>query len=388
MSTLKVNTIQHSNGTNAMTIDSSGNAAFSGVVTGTPLGNRNLIINGDMRIWQRGTSALAKTSNSYLADRFLNNLGNLNGSAYNMTQDTDVPAGQGFPYSIKLQPSTALSSPVSNTFVSIVQNIESQNVNHLSYGTANAKTITLSFWIKSNITGIVPGGIFQSGVHAGTARSYPFTYNIDSADTWEKKTIVITGDSNGALPISNTLGFELNLFYMAIGSDFQNGTENSWNANSVGTEYIASGYSFINRANSTSNYVKVTGVQLEVGENATEFEHRPYDMELQRCIRYFRRVGDGMIGKASSATVVYYSHHFEIPMRSTPTMSLDAGTSIRFGNMYSADYVATSPSLTLPRASNVSVVGQIQGFSGMTTADVLQAWQSAITNWLLCDAEL
>ena len=300
-------------GTNTLTLP----ASTQTLATQNSLGVRNLIINGDMRIWQRGTSELAKTSNSYLADRFFNNLGNLNGSAYNMTQDTDVPAGQGFPYSIKLQPSTALSSPVSNTFVSIVQNIESQNVNHLSYGTANAKTITLSFWIKSNIAGIVPGGIFQSGVHAGTARSYPFTYNIDSADTWEKKTIVITGDSNGALPISNTLGFELNLFYMAIGSDFQNGTENSWNANSVGTEYIASGHTFINRANSTSNYIKVTGVQLEVGTEATPFEHRPYGTELSLCERYYQ-IGYTYRGITDDPEVSFDFQHRNV-MRSTPT---------------------------------------------------------------------
>jgi hypothetical protein len=330
----------------------------------SPIGTKNLIINGDMRIWQRGTSALAKTSNSYLADRFFNNLGNLNGSAYNMTQDSDVPTGQGFPYSIKLQPSTALSSPVSNTFVSIVQNLESLNVNHLAYGTANAKTITLSFWIKSNITGIVPAGIFQNGTNAGTARSYPFTYNIDEADTWEKKTIVITGDSNGSLPIANNVGFELNLFYMAIGSDFQNGTENSWNANSAGTEYIASGHTFINRANSTSNYIKVTGVQLEVGDTATPFEHRPYDMELARCQRYYVKYtaaggGTGYTyanaqnGGSGWQTVFYLPQ----TMRTTPSLSSSGTFSFHINGVSTRNVSSVSINSTVTGGNVVRVTG-------------------------------
>jgi len=360
LSTLKVNSIQHSNGTDALTIDSAGNTSFSGVVTGTPLGNRNLIINGDMRIAQRGTSAtgLGNGDGGYhTVDRFRFYEGGTPTCEFTQTQDTDVPTGQGFVNSLKMQCTTAQTSFSDLTQVRIEQQIEAQNLQHLAYGTSNAKTVTLSFWVKSNKTGTYILNIYQ----ADDNRTISKAYTIDTADTWEKKTITIEGDIAGTINNDNGTGWYV-IWGLVVSSDYTSGTlQTSWGA------YTRSDWmpGQVNLADSTSNYINITGVQLEVGDTATPFEHRPYDMELQRCKRYYYTtypigVAPGTVGAyACQAEYAppYNGNHVAtwqhpVSMRATPTMTgyAEDGTSGSFttgaGNQTAQFYQTTSAVIT------------------------------------------
>ena len=244
----------------------------------TPYGRKNLIINGDMRIAQRGTSSSSYSTSGYpTIDRFQVNVSAL--GVYTVSQNTDVPTGQGFVSSLKMLCTTADASPASTDYLTIVQKIEAQNLQHLKFGTSNAESLTLSFWVKSNKTGtyVLMMYIPDSG------RLLSKTYTIDSADTWEKKTITVDGDTTGS--INNDNGDGINLYWhLADGSNRTSGTPNTdWGAYSTSNE--AAGQT-VNLSDATSNYFNITGVQLEVG-TATPFEHRPYDMELARCQRYY-----------------------------------------------------------------------------------------------------
>jgi len=364
LSTLKVNSIQHSNGTDALTIDSAGNTSFSGVVTGTPLGNRNLIINGDMRIAQRGTSTTGlywnKDNNYPACDRwkFQHFGSNAYIAQFTGSQDTDVPSGQGFDYSMKLACTTADATLEADTAVLWAYHWEGQMLQHLAYGTSSAKTMTLSFWVKSNLTGIFSAELYQFDVNL----DFGYEYTIDTANTWEKKTITIPANTLGVITNDNTAGLVLR-FNLAFGSNYQGGaTVNAWQSRDI-TDIAPNMTN--NIGSSTSNYINITGVQLEVGEVATPFEHRPYDMELQRCKRYYYTtypigVAPGTVGAyACQAEYAppYNGNHVAtwqhpVSMRATPTMTgyAEDGTSGSFttgaGNQTAQFYQTTSAVIT------------------------------------------
>jgi len=250
----------------------------------SPIGTKNLIINGDMRIAQRGTSqASITTSGYYTVDRFLLTGGNSAGT-WTQTQSTDVPTGQGFANSLKMQCTTANASLGSTAFFFIRQRIEAQNLQHIKKGTSSAESLTYSFWVKSNKTGTYIAEIFDDD----NVRQISKSYTIDTADTWEKKTITFVGDTSGVLPNDNGSGFSVGMWLVA-GSDYtSNGTLNtSWASTNVSQRAVGQ----VNLADSTSNYINITGVQLEVGENATPFENRMYSQELAMCQRYYYRIG-------------------------------------------------------------------------------------------------
>ena len=347
-------------------------ATSSTLATQNALGVRNLIINGDMRIDQRNAGASVTPSNqAYGLDRWKNEL--TQASKFSIQQVTDAP--QGAINSLKI---TSLSaySVISTDQFNIGNYIEGKMISHLDWGSSNAKTVTLSFWVKSSLTGTFSGALNN----ASGNRSYVFEYTILSANTWEQKSITIAGETTGTWLTDNGVGIRV-CFSLGCGSTIT-GTANTWTG------------SFLQQATGATSLLATNGatlqlslVQLEVGDTATPFEHRPYDMEFQRCIRYFRTVGDGIIGRAISATNIYFSHHFETPMRTIPAMSL-ATTSIRFGNLYSYDVTSSGATVGLPRCSVNAVVGWVTGFSGITVADMMQAWQNNPAGWLKCDAEL
>jgi len=208
-----------------------------------------------MRIAQRGTSAT--TGNEYLIDRW-KQVRVLSSATVEMSQSTDVPTAQGFYNSIKLNVTSAGALSAGN-YHRIDQRIEGQNLQHIKWGTASPEKLTLSFWVKSNYTG---GFVATLNPANGATNSISFTVN--SVDTWEKKTLTFTDTTSTApIPNDNNSGLQL-YFYNAVGS-------------STFTETL-------------NNYINITGVQLEVGDTATPFEHRPYDMELARCKRYYERI--------------------------------------------------------------------------------------------------
>jgi len=241
------------------------------------LSNRNLIINGAMQVAQRGTSETGVTSGNYknAPDRF--RLEATSAGTWTVSQSTTAP--EGFSNSYKFECTTANGSLSADSKLSILQRIEGQNLQHLKKGTSSAESITVSFWVRSSKTGTY---IVQIKDQDNT-RSYSQAYTISSANTWEYKTITYAGDTTGALDNDN--GDSLRIFWWLVaGTDFTSGTlatawESSTNANrAVGQ---------INLADTVGNEWQITGVQLEVGETATPFEHRSYGDELARCQRYY-----------------------------------------------------------------------------------------------------
>ena len=236
---------------------------------------KNLVINGNMNQAQRGTSFTS--ASGYTLDRYT--WTDDSTSVFTITQSTDVPSGQGFATSMKLDCTTANGSLGSTDQIRQVQKIEAQNLQFLRYGTSSAKSVTLSFWVKSNKTGIYCATLSQED---DSYASFTKEYTISSSDTWEKKTLTFDGDTGGVINNDNGAGIWL-MFAFGAGSG-RHITADQWNSS-----YGLSTSNQVNLADSTSNELYLTGVQLEVGTSATDFEFLPFDVNLQRCQRYYYR---------------------------------------------------------------------------------------------------
>ncbi len=329
MSTLKVDAIRHNSATSdAITTASDGTctARITGMTGGGGLSHRNLIINGAMLISQRGSSQASITSSGYYnIDRFRTAL---NTGTVTTSQSTDVPTGEGFSRSFKVDVTTANTSLSGTNFLHVQQSIEGQNLQMLSYGTSGAKTITLSFFVKSNKTGIYCISLEKSD---NTRYDYTAEYTISSANTWEKKTITIVPDSNiqasgGAIDNDNGKGFNLK-FVLAAGGDRDNGVNNTWNSSTP----THSTPNQVNLLDSTSNEFFLTGVQLEVGDTATSFEHRSIGEELYRCQRYYFKFCEGTNKELNvvwyfTGTHISFFLRYPTTMRAAPTLSITTGT--------------------------------------------------------------
>tara|TARA_Y100001972_G_scaffold125995_1_gene178564 strand:+ start:49 stop:1128 length:1080 start_codon:yes stop_codon:yes gene_type:complete len=240
------------------------------------LGRRNLIINGAMQIAQRATTSVTNVSSGgtyRTVDRFFNDLGS--SGTFTVTRAGDGP--DGFGYSFKLDCTTADASPNYHLFV---QKIEGQNLQQISKGTSSAKPITLSFYVKSN----------KAGTYSVNARDRDNdrfcykSYTINSANTWERKTVTFPADTTGALDNDNANSMDIE-WWVAAGSTYNSGsTTGAWGANVNGNRAAAN---TVNIGTSTDDEWLITGVQLEVGSVASEFEHRSFAEELKLCERYF-----------------------------------------------------------------------------------------------------
>jgi hypothetical protein len=244
---------------------------------------RNIVINGDMAVAQRATSqASITTSGYYTLDRARTAINN--GGTWTQSQSTEVPSGQGFATSLKMDCTTADSSLSSGDYLHVQYPIEAQNLQYLNYGTDSAQTLTLSFWVRSNKTGTYCICLQKSD---NTRYDYVAEYSISSADTWEKKTIIIAPDSNikaagGAIDNDSGEGFKLKF---PLPPSSQTGTNNTWNSSTPADATSNQ----VNLADSTSNEWYVTGVQLEAGSVATDFEVETFGQNLQRCQRYYEK---------------------------------------------------------------------------------------------------
>jgi hypothetical protein len=343
MSTLKVTTIQDASGGNTATINSMTPTADS------LQGFRNRIINGDMRIAQRGTAAVT-TDGAFAVDRFITQL-SMDG-AYSAQQDSSAPAG--FVNSIKFTTTTADASLGATQYIYVRQKIEGTNVSDLAWGTANAKTVTLSFWVRSSLTGTFGGALWNSAFD----RSYPFTYTISSADTWEQKSVTIAGDTTGTWLTTTGIGINVG-FGLGSGSTYS-GTAGAWAA--AGYITATGAVSVIGTLNATWY---ITGVQLEVGSVATPFERRDYGRELMLCQRYYQSMSNFAIaGYASGASEsIFGSYQFKVTMRAAPTVTVTNNGST--SRLTSFNVNATSVD-----SVGFQVVASGAGFSGVygTTA--------------------
>jgi len=286
-------------------------------------GSKNLIINGAMTIDQRNSgSATTNGSSGYTTVDRWKAYDNLSAGASTAQQVTDVPDNQGFKNSLKFTVTTADSNLGTGEVLFIQQSIEGNNFSVLRYGTSSAKTLTLSFWVKSSETGTF-GGSLQRSVNYD--RQYGFTYAISDANTWEYKTVTIVGDTGGTWPTDNTAGASL-MFNLGSGSSRLISTANQWGTTSLG--FQVSGTK--NIAGTVNATFFLTGVQLEVNDNATDFEHRSFGEELIRCQRYYEVIlpPSRQQGKVhnTAGTQCHFSLFYKETKRVTPSMVVAKGS--------------------------------------------------------------
>jgi len=265
--------------------------------------NRNRIINGDMRIDQRNAGAAVTTPDVYVTDRWQQFAGG--GGAITWQQSSTAPAG--FKYSLSATVTTADSSLGTSDYYFLRQFIEGFNSADLEFGTADAKTVTLSFWVRSSLTGTFGGSLHNGGGN----RFYPFTYSISTTDTWEYKTITIAGDTTGTWLTTNGAGLGVD-FSLGFGSNFI-GTAGSWTASQ---HYTATGATSVVGTSGATFYI--TGVQLEEGSVATPFENRQYGTELALCQRYYGKVQ--VLYLTSAWASIANTAYWRVEMRANPTI--------------------------------------------------------------------
>jgi hypothetical protein len=272
-----------------------------------------------MRIDQRNAGAsITPISTQFSVDRWACALSQV--SKYTVQQNAaSVTPPTGFKNYLGATSSSAYSVLTGDSFY-LYQGIEGLNVADLAWGTANAQTVTLSFWVRSSLTGTFGGSIINSAAN----RSYPFAYTINSANTWEKETITIAGDTSGTWLTTNGAGLYL-IFSLGAGAT-NSGTAGAWAGS---TFYSATGATSVVGTNGATFYI--TGVQLEKGSTATSFDYRDYGRELMMCQRYFTVISSGNdlsigAGNNYTATTAYGNFSLPVTMRTTPTIYQFTGT--------------------------------------------------------------
>lgn len=308
------------------------------------LGGKNLIINGGMQVSQRSTSASGITSTGYHAlDRW--RWAESSDATVTISQSTDTPTGQGFKNSLKVDVTTADASIAAAQYAHIQHSIEAQNCHSLRYGSSSAKTLTLSFWVKSTKTGTYCIAVQKDD---STRYDYIAEYTISSADTWEKKTITIVPDSNikaagGVIDNNNGIGLKLK-WTLAVGTD-RDGTNNTWNS-STPADATSNQVNFLDN---TSNDFYLTGCQLELGTAATDFEHESFSDTLNKCLRYHfkcmrnQNYGEFALLRTYSSTNGTGDFPLPVPMRANPTLSINQTVnSTNFGYSLSSLTIGSS----------------------------------------------
>ena len=336
---------------------------------GSPFGFKNRIINGAMVIDQRnaGSTVTVTNTNPYTLDRWIA-YNSVASSKYTVQQSSTAPAG--FTNSLLVTSSSAYSIAAGNYFL-IDQVVEGYNWADLAWGTADAKTVTLSFWVRSSLTGTF-GGAFKS--YSGSVQSYPFTYTINAANTWEQKSITVAGPtSTWASSTTNGGGVEV-LFSLGTGSTYS-GTAGSWAASSY---FSATGATSVVGTSGATWYV--TGVQLEKGSTATSFDYRPYGTELALCQRYYQQIGKsnnvsyqpygtGVCTTTTAATLII---NLPVMMRGTPTFTFNGAT-----NTFTGSVGTAATSVISDIMSPTTIMYQAVVASGLVAGNGARHYQSA-----------
>jgi hypothetical protein len=348
MSQLKVDTITDEAGTGSPSLPNGLTVGGVNYPSTGPLSNRNKIINGAMVIDQRNAgAAVTPTGSAYTLDRWLASL--TQSSKYSVQQSTTAPTG--FNNSLLVTSLSAYSVGAGDFFL-LRHYIEGFNFADLGWGSANAQSVTMSFWVRSSLTGTFGGSLQNSAEN----RSYPFTYTINAANTWEQKILTIAGDTSGTwVGATNAVGVRIN-FGLGAGSTFGGGTAGAW----VGSDFrsVTGAVSVVGTNGATW---QITGVQLEAGTVATPFEHRSFGQELALCMRYYyivRGSADGLgvpaIGNLTRWTTNvegYCVTHLPTPLRATPTISFTGSLLADYGGIAAVPSSFDSIFLNLPSHS-------------------------------------
>ena len=302
--------------------------------------NRNVIINGAMNVAQRGTSFASALG--YTLDRYAYYRSGT--GVVTVSQDTDTPTN--FKNSLKVAVTTNDSSMASGDYYVLQQKIEGQNIAHFNYGSSDAKTTTLSFFVKSSVTGTYSGSLRNNA----TDRSFVFQYTVSSANTWEEKSITIVGDTSGTWLTNNSTGIVL-AFSLGQGTTYASSTVGSWHSGNY--HGSTSEQDFITNASAT---FFITGLSLEIGQKATEFEHEPFERTLAKCHRYYYALlgtiggGNGQEAHVCTAgayndTNAYGGVPFPVTMRATPTLVHLTGTN--YWQFYNDNHADTFDGFTM-----------------------------------------
>jgi hypothetical protein len=297
------------------------------------VGMKNIIINGDMSIAQRSTSVAGITGQGYnTIDRFETHASSL--GTWTQSQSTDVPTGQGFATSLKMDCTTADASPSAGDFLYVRQKVEGQNLQYLKKGSSSAESTTLSFWVRSNKTGTYIAELYD----IDNNRTISNSYTISLADTWEKKTLTYAGDTTGALDNVNSRSLDV-AFWLGAGTTYTSGTlQTSWGSQTNANRAVGQ----VNLADDTANDWYITGVQLEAGTTASDFEFLPVDVNLQRCQRYYEKTCI-VTGGRNATNVIHAFCKFMVRKRSdNQAFSVDTSASNEVANPGVAGYSITS----------------------------------------------
>lgn len=383
MSTIKVNSIKSTSTTDGgISINTSGHVTVDGVAlpSAGPLSSRNLIVNGGMQVAQYGTTKTGvsdgATEGYATVDRFAARFSSGHTGVVTNNQSTEVPTGQGFATSYHVDVTTAVASPTGSMRASIRYKTEAQDLANSGWNhTSTSSYITLSFWARSSKTGA--HCIHIVGSDTTTDRYYLAEYSL-TADTWERITISIPGHANSVINNDNGIGFEID-WILSVGPDVDDGTSGAWH----GTTARATSNQ-VNVFDSTDGEFYLTGVQLELGEVATPFEHRLYFDELARCQRYYYRHADGADNQYhpvfsglwynSGGTDVYGVIHFPVKMRSTPSLEVSAnGATDAFKAFYQTGS-STTDDASMQSAGTTCCAIQFYNLSGGSSAAGDGAW--------------
>ena len=358
-------------GTTAMTV-STGQAVTFAQAANLPntFGFKNRIINGAMMISQRGTSFATPADGAYTLDRWQTNTSG--GGVYSVAQSSDAPVG--FLNSTLITVTTADASIGSSDYYIFTQRIEGNNTVDFAFGTASAAPVSISFWVKASVTGAY--GVSLLAYNA-SYRTYISTVTVSSANTWEYKTITVSGDTASAIRTNNNWGMAL-AFDLGCGSSF-NTTAGSWTA---GEKYGTSGSTKLISTSGATFYI--TGVQLEKGSTATSFDVRPYGTELQLCQRYYQRLYANnaqkfALARNGNTTEAYGVIPFYVPMRVAPSALEQSGTAAN----YSITHGVTTTTCSAVPAINSATLNNIEVF--FTVASGLTAGQASVLRSLATD---
>lgn len=301
---------------------------------------RNLLYNGAMQVHQRGTSTTGITSSGYhTADRWTTIIGGATGTWTN-TVENDAPTGSGFRKSFKALCTTADASPAASDQMQIRQYLEGQDVQLLRKGTSVAEQLTISFWVKTNVTGTYVVEVYDFD----NSRQISKSYSVSASGTWEQKTITIPADTTGALDNDNALSFGVH-FWLVAGSNFTSGTLNSsaWAANTEANRAVGQ----VNVASAINNYWQVTGVQMNVGAVAAPFEFKNIGRDLRECQRYYQEIRNSAASNIRTLTGMLSSGFGGIYVFPHAVALRAPATSISFGGTFTHNnYVGSHGSPT------------------------------------------
>jgi hypothetical protein len=358
------------------------NLQTSSINNGPISGARNRIINGDMRIDQRNNGASVTPINGqYLVDRWKGQL--IQTSKYSVQQNAGaVTPPPGFTNYLGVTSLSAYTLTGNDSFA-LEQIIEGYNVSDLDWGTVNAKPATLSFWVRSSLTGTFGGSIATTKTAIWVM---PFSYSISAANTWTYVTVSITAPtSTGGTNNDNTSGVFVRFGLGATGTS-AGGTAGTWT--SAGNYLQPSGTVSVVGTNGATFYI--TGVQLEAGTVATPFERRSYGQELALCQRYALATSGscGLAGAGTATNGLANSFHFPVSMRAAPTLSTSVAGSAEYSDLYATNVTAASSSYGLSSANNATSLVSIGGFTGLVVGRFYQGRPGLGTAVILFSAEL